>query len=94
MLIETTVYDNQEGLSLKEWLISQDLDPDLTNDIPLEGIVGVRMRREGPIPGSEETSGYFQGPLGKIFVVTCLYPTDRQNGFRPIANAVIYSFEF
>ena len=94
MLIETTVYDNQEGLSLKEWLVSQDLDPDLTNDIPLEGIVGVRMRREGPIPGSEETSGYFQGPLGKIYGVTCLYPTDRQNGFRPIANAVIYSFEF
>ena len=39
-------------------------------------------------------SGYFQGPLGKIYVVTCLYPTERQKEFRPIANAIIYSFEF
>jgi hypothetical protein len=39
-------------------------------------------------------SGYFQGPLGKIYVVTCLYPADRQMEFRPIANAIIYSFEF
>ena len=39
-------------------------------------------------------SGYFHGPLGKIYVVTCLYPVDRQKEFQPIANAIIYSFEF
>jgi hypothetical protein len=79
---------------LKAWLTSQEWQPDLTNDIPLDGIVGVRVLREGPSPGIQEMSGYFQGPLGKIYVVTCLYPVDGQGEFRPIANAIIYSFEF
>ena len=94
MLVETTVYDNAEGLSLKQWLAAQEWESDLTNDIPLDGIVGVRVLREGPIPGIQEMSGYFQGPLGKIYAVNCLYPADRQKEFRPIANAIIYSFEF
>ncbi len=94
MLVQTTVLDNLDGASLKSWLTSQEWQPDLTNDIPLDGIVGVRVLREGPSPGIQEMSGYFQGPLGKIYVVTCLYPVDRQKEFRPIANAIIYSFEF
>jgi hypothetical protein len=94
MLVETTVLDNSDGVPLKKWLTTQEWQPDLTNDIPLDGIVGVRVLREGPSPDIQEMSGYFQGPLGKIYVVTCLYPVDRQTEFRPVANAIIYSFEF
>jgi hypothetical protein len=94
MLVETTVLDNVDGVPLKEWLAAQEWQFDLANDIPLDGIVGVRVLREGPVPGTQGMSGYFQGPLGKIYVVTCLYPADRQVEFRPIANAIIYSFEF
>jgi hypothetical protein len=94
MLVETTVLDNPDKLSLKEWLAAQGWQFDLTNDIPLDGIVGVRVVREGPFPGIQEMSGYFQGPLGRIYVVNCLYPVDRQKEFRPIANAIIYSLEF
>jgi hypothetical protein len=94
MLVETTVLDNPDGMSLKEWLAAQDWQLDLTNDIPLDGIFGVRVLREGPTPEIQEMSGYFLGPLGKIYVVTCLYTVARQNEFRPIANAIIYSFEF
>jgi hypothetical protein len=94
MLIETTVLDNPEGLPLKQWLTAQEWQPDLTSDIPLDGIVGVRVLREGPSPKVQEMSGYYQGPLGKIYAVTCRYPVDRQKEFRPIANAILYSFEF
>jgi hypothetical protein len=93
MLVETTVLENLEGAPLKNWLTSQEWQPELTNDIPLDGIVGVRVVK-GPTSGIQEMSGYFQGPLGKIYVVTCMYPIDRQKDFRPIANAIIYSFEF
>lgn len=94
MLVETTVLDNPDALPLKEWLAAQEWESDLTNDIPLDGIVGVRVLREGPAPGIQEMSGYFQGSFGKIYVVTCLYPEDQEDEFRPIANAIIYSFEF
>lgn len=94
MLVETTVLDNPGNLSLKKWLAAQDWQVDLTNDIPLSGIVGVRIIKDGPAPGIQEMSGYFQGPLGDIYAVTCLYPAERQDEFQPIANAVIYSFEF
>jgi hypothetical protein len=94
MLVETTVLDNPDGVPLKEWLAAQEWQLDLTNDIPLDGIVGVRVLREGPSPEIQEMSGYYQGPLGKIYVVRCLYPVARQKGFRPIANAIIHSFEF
>ena len=94
MMVETTVLDNPDGLPLRKWLAVQDRQYDLTNDIPLDSIVGLRVLGDGPAPGIQEMSGYFQGPLGKIYVVTCLYPVERQDEFRPIANAIIYSFEF
>ena len=94
MVVETTVLDNPDGMPLKTWLAAQEWQVDLTNDIPLEGIVGVRVLRHEPVPGIEEMSGYFQGPLGKIYAVTCLYPVEQQKEYRPIANAIIYSFEF
>ena len=95
MVVETTVLDNPDDVPLKEWLAAQEWQPDLTNDIPLDGIVGVRVLREGPDPRVQEMSGYFQGPFGKICCGgTCRYPVDRQQEFRPIANAIIYSFEF
>jgi hypothetical protein len=93
MLVQTTVLDNPDGVPLKEWLAAQEWQSGLTNDIPLDGIIGVRVLREGPAPDIQEMSGYFQGRLGKIYVVTCLFPVDRQKEFRPIANAIIYSFE-
>ena len=94
MLVQTDVYDNPELLPLKEWLAAQDWPVDLTNDIPIGGLIGVRVLREGPTPEIQEMSGYFQGPLGKIYEVTCLYPADRQWEFRPIANTILYSFGF
>ena len=94
MLVDTDVFDNEEDLPLKEWVAAQDGVMGLTNGIPLEGMIGVRVLKEGPTPGSQEMSGYFQGPLGKIYVVRCLYPAERQWEFRPIANAVLYSFSF
>ncbi len=79
---------------MKQWLAAQEWQFDLTNDIPLDDIVGVRVRREGPAPGIEEMSGIFQGPLGKIYAVKkpCIR-SDRKTEFRPIANAIIYSFD-
>jgi hypothetical protein len=94
MLVQTTVLENPDGVPLKEWLVAQEGEYDLTSDIPLDGILGVRVLREGPAPGIQEMSGYFQGPLGKFYVVSCLYPVEQQKEFRAIANAIIYSFEF
>jgi hypothetical protein len=94
MLVETTVIDNPDGLPLKQWLIAQEWETNLTSDIPLDDIVGVRVLRQGPDPRFQELSGYFQGPLGKIYAVTCVYPVDRAKEFRPVANAIVYSFEF
>ena len=94
MLVETDVLENPGNLPLKEWLMALDQQIDLTNDIPLDGLIGVRVFREGLSPEIQEMNGYFQGPLGRIYLVTCVYATDRQWEFRPIANAIIYSFSF
>jgi hypothetical protein len=94
MLVTTNVFDNPEGLPLKEWLVEQYLQFDLTNDIPLDGIIGVRVLREGPTPDIREMSGYYQGPQGRIYVVTCLYPAEKRLIFRSIANAILFSFSF
>jgi len=95
ILVETNVFENPDQVPLKEWLAAQEFDIDLTNDIPLyDGLLGVRVLREGPTPDIQEMSGYFQGTLGDIHVVTCLYPANLQWRFRPIANAIIYSFSF
>jgi hypothetical protein len=97
MVVETWVYANESGLPLKEWVAAQldDAgDTDLTNDIPLDGIIGVRVLSEGLTEGTEEMAGFFQGPLGKIYMVACYYPTDQRWVYRPVANAIIYSFTF
>jgi hypothetical protein len=95
MVIETDVFENPENLTLKEWLAQKDWEMDLTNDIPLYGeLVGVRAVGEGPAPGIQRMSGYFQGPRGEVYGVMCYYPADQQWEFRPIANAIIYSFTF
>jgi hypothetical protein len=94
MVVDTHVFENAEGYPLKEWATAQEWKGVLTNDIPLEGLIGVRVLREGPNPEVQEVGGYYQGPLGRIYAVTCLYPADRQWEFRPIANAIIYSFSF
>lgn len=94
MVVETCVFENQDRLPLKEWVAAQEWSVDMMNDIPLNGLVGVRVIRKGPRAGIQEMSGYFQGPLGRIYEVTCLYPLDREWEFRPVANAVIYSFSF
>jgi hypothetical protein len=94
MLVITNVLDNPERLSLKDWLADQHWEIELMNDIPIDGIVGVRILREGPTPEVREMSGYFQGPQGRIYVVTCLYPAEKRLIFRSIANAILFSFSF
>jgi hypothetical protein len=94
MLIQTHVVENVWKLPLKEWLADQKWDIDLTDDIALDDVLGVRIFREGPSPQIREASGYFQGPQGNIYVVTCLYLADQEDEFQPIANAIIYSLEF
>ena len=54
----------------------------------------MRVVTEGPGPGIEAMNGYFQGPLGRIYEISCLYPADQKWVYRPIANAIIYSFNF
>ncbi len=94
MLVQTDVIENAQNLSLEEWLAVQDWDIDLADDLPMDDVRGVRIFREGPSPEIREVSGYFQGPLGSIYVVTCLYRADQKDKFQPVANAIIYSFEF
>ncbi len=94
MLVETNAFDNPDNLPLKEWVALQDWDVGLTNDVPLDHLIGVRVLREGPSPDIEEMSGYFEGPLGGIYGITCWYPAEQKSGFLPIANAIIYSFSF
>lgn len=95
MLVQTDVFENPENLTLKEWLAQKDWDMDLTNDIPLYGeLIGVRAVGEGPAAGIQRMSGYFQGPRGEVYGVMCYYPVNQQWEFRPIANAIIYSFSF
>lgn len=96
MLVMTQVYENPNELTLEEWIIAQERDLGISDDIPLEDLMGVRIIRQSP--GGDvtvqEMSGYYKGPLGRIYEVTCLYPAARQWEFRPIANAILYSFGF
>jgi len=95
MVVETSVFENPEDLTLKEWLAQKDWDMDYSNDIPLHGgLIGVRAVGAGPKPGIRRMSGYFQGPEGEVYGVLCCYPEDREWEFRSIANAIIYSFSF
>lgn len=94
MLIQTNVVDNPKHLPLHVWLTAQNWDIDMTDDIPLGNVLGVRVFRQGPNPLIREASGYFQGPQGDIYVVTCLYRADQADQFQSIANAIIYSLEF
>ena len=94
MVVEINVFDNDRKYALKEWLAAYDLDVQLANDIPLDGLLGVRVITDGPGPGIEALNGYFQGPLGRVYEISCLYPLDARWEYRPIANAIIYSFGF
>ena len=94
MLIRTDVHQNEANLPLRAWIAEQDLDIDLADDIVLDQLLGVRVIREGPMEGAQEMLGYFQGPMGRIYEISCLYPESQQWEFRPIANAVIHSFSF
>jgi len=94
MVVRTTVNANSRHLELKEWLVSRDWDMDLADDIPVNGLLGVRMFRDGITSGTRELSAFFQGPLGKIYQVACTFPSDRADAYEPIADAVIFSFSF
>ena len=95
MWVQTSVFENPEDLTLKEWLAQKDWDMDYSNDIPLHGgLVGVRAVGAGPKPGIERISGYFQGPEGEVYAVLCYFPEERGWELRSIANAIIYSFSF
>jgi hypothetical protein len=94
MVVRTTVFDNVDDLPLQEWLVAQDWGVDLADQIPVNGLLGVRILRNGPSAEIQEMSGYFQGPLGRIYAVTCLYPKARAEEFEPIANLILFSFSF
>ena len=94
MLVETDVLENPENLTLDEWVAMQDWYVESMRDVPLDGLLGIQLLRQGPSADIQETSGYFMGPLGRVYVVRCLYPLSREWEFRPIANAIIYSFGF
>lgn len=94
MLARTDVHDNPQDATLREWLTGQDWEIDLTHEIPLDGLVGVRILRDGPSADVQQMSGYFLGPLGRVYEVTCLYPKARQEAFESTANAILYGFSF
>jgi len=94
MLVRTDVHENPQDLTLREWLADQDWNIDSTHEMPLDGLVGVRVLREGPSADVQQMSGYFLGPLGRIYEVTCLYPQARQEEFQCTANAILYGFSF
>ena len=94
MVVYTTTYDNPDHLRLTEWFAANEEDFDLTNRIPADDLLGIRGIRNYPDRQMQEVSGYFQGPLGEIYVVSCFYPENLQRQFRPIANAIVYSFGF
>jgi hypothetical protein len=94
MLVQTDVVANPAALPLKEWVAAQEGRVDITSDILLNEILGVRVLREGPTSETQEMSGYFQGSQGDVYIITCSYPADREWQWRPVANAIIYSFTF
>jgi hypothetical protein len=94
MVVRTIAFENVDDLPLKEWLAAQDWGIDLADEIPVNGLMGVRIRRDGPTVEVQEMSGYFQGPLGQFYAVTCLYPEEKAEEFEPIANAILFSFTF
>lgn len=94
LLVMTNVLENPQGLDLREWVAAKDWDVRLANDIPLDTLLGLRVIRRAPVEGVERMSGYFQGPLGRMYEVSCFYPEARRWEFRPMANAIIYSFSF
>ena len=94
MVIRTDVFENPTRLPLKEWIASQGWDIELTTEIPLGSITGIRVRKDGVTTKTEELTGYFQGPLGRIYAIYTSYPLEKKWEYQPIANAVIYSFSF
>ena len=94
MVVEISMFDNDGKLPLKEWLTHHSLDVQLSNDMLLGEIVGVRVIADGPDQGIELMNGYYQGPLGRIYEISCTYPVDSKWAYRPIANAILYSFTF
>jgi hypothetical protein len=93
-VIRTTVSENPNNLPLKEWIAAQDWDINLTTEIPLGSIIGIRVRKDGLTAKTEEVTGYFQGPQGRFYGVFTSYPIDMRAEYQSIVNAVIYSFTF
>ena len=93
MVVRTRVHENPQLLPLKGWLTANVPNLGLTNDIDLETLRGVRSVPAAS-DGLQQITGYYQGPLGKIYAVETTFPSDRAGEFRPIANAIIYSFTF
>jgi hypothetical protein len=93
MIVHTTVAENPAMLPLKEWLQTNVEPLGLSNDIDQGALRGVRTVADGA-DGVQTMTGFFQGPLGKIYRIDCSYPEARQWEYRPIANAILYSFSF
>jgi hypothetical protein len=94
MTCTTDVDVNAAGLPLRRWVAAQGWVIEAMADVEIDGLVGVRVIRAPIDPGIEQMSGHFQGRLGRIYSVTCMYSQDSPHVWRPVANAIIYSFEF
>lgn len=94
MMVMTTVHENAENLILNEWTAGQGWAIEDATDVPLEDIIGVRIIRQSSSPDISRMSAYMLGPMGRIFEVTCFYPTADEWQYRPVANAIIWSFSF
>jgi hypothetical protein len=94
MVVTIDVHENPNDLFLIDWVAAQDWSVDSMSEVPLGSLRGLRVTRSGPTPEIQTMQGLFKGPLGRVYSITCLYPVDRQWSYRPIANAIIYSFSF
>jgi hypothetical protein len=54
----------------------------------------VRVLQDGPSVDLVQVSGYYFGPLGRVYEVSCQFSRDRQDEFLSIANAILYRFSF
>ena len=94
MLVATDVFENVENLTLREWVQWHVPAGSLTDEMQANGLVGMRVQSAGPQAGILQAVGYYLGPLGRVYQVTCYYPQDLADQYEPITNEILYSFSF
>ncbi|MFH1084558.1 MAG: hypothetical protein V1772_02175 [Chloroflexota bacterium] len=92
MLVQATVHENSEGLSVSAWAARKGLNTVRSEELPLTSVTAWRAQGDYRVEGVEYAAGYYQGSLGEIIEVICLYPADQNWRYNPIASAVLFSF--